>query len=122
MRMPKIPAWTARLALLQPLHAVVPAGEKEALEPLLTVGHSETGPESVARIHGFSQTLQWRSSGSGVVAVKEALCRPSGTFLQTRLAVKIIPADGRELRGKALGMNGKIDLASALIDPPRTCR
>ena len=63
------------------------------------------------------------SSGSGVLVSKEGLVlTASHVSGKPGRAVKIILADGRELKGKALGMNGKTDSGLVRYDPLKTYR
>ncbi|HCE06744.1 MAG TPA: hypothetical protein DEQ62_10470, partial [Verrucomicrobiales bacterium] len=124
MRMPKIIfTIAALLALLQPLHAVVPAWEKEAPETVADLLAIQKQVQKVLpKCMAATVTLQMGgSSGSGVVVNKEGLVLTAGHVSgKPGRAVKIILADGRELKGKALGMNGKTDSGLVQItDPPK---
>lgn len=124
MRMPKIIFTTAALlALFQPLHAVVPAWEKEAPETVADLLAIQKQVQKVLpKCMAATVTLQMGgSSGSGVVVNKEGLVLTAGHVSgKPGRAVKIILADGRELKGKALGMNGKTDSGLVQItDPPK---
>ena len=124
MRMLKIIVTiTALLALLQPLHAVVPAWEKEAPETVADLLAIQKQVQKVLpKCMAATVTLQMGgSSGSGVLVSKKGLVLTAGHVSgKPGRAVKIILADGRELKGKALGMNGKTDSGLVQItDPPK---
>lgn len=124
MKMPKhIYTLAALVALAQPLVAAMPAWEKEAPETvadLLAIQKQvqKVLPECMAA----TVTLQMGgSSGSGVIVNKEGLVLTAGHVSgKPGRAVTVVLADGRRLKGKALGMHKGDDSGMVQIsDPPK---
>ena len=122
MNMRKIICLLSLLIFWQAAIADKPAWEKEAPESLSDLISIQKQVQKVLpRCMAATVTLQMGgSSGSGVVVNKEGLVLTAGHVSgQPGRAVKIILADGRELKGKALGMNGDTDSGLVQItDPP----
>ena len=99
-----------------------PAWEKEAPESVSDlIAIQKQVQKILPKCMAATVTLQMGgSSGSGVVVNKEGLVLTAGHVSgKPGRSVKIILADGRELKGKALGMNGDTDSGLVQItDPP----
>ena len=123
MNMRKIICLLSLLTFWQPVLADKPAWEKEAPESVADLLAIQKQVQQVLpKCMAATVTLQMGgSSGSGVVVSKEGLVLTAGHVSgKPGRAVKIILADGRELKGKALGMNGDTDSGLVQItDPPK---
>jgi len=123
MNMRKIICLLPLLTFWQPVHADKPAWEKEAPESVADLLAIQKQVQQVLpKCMAATVTLQMGgSSGSGVVVSKEGLVLTAGHVSgKPGREVKIILADGRELKGKALGMNGDTDSGLVQItDPPK---
>ena len=122
MNMRKIICLLALLIFWKPALADQPAWEKEAPESVSDLIAIQKQVQKVLpKCMAATVTLQMGgSSGSGVVVSKEGLVLTAGHVSgKPGRAVKIILADGRELKGKALGQNGETDSGLVQItDPP----
>ena len=122
MNMHKIFCLFSVLIFWQPVFADKPAWEKEAPESVADLIAIQKQVQKVLpKCMAATVTLQMGgSSGSGVVVSKEGLVLTAGHVSgKPGRAVKIILADGRELKGKALGQNGETDSGLVQItDPP----
>ena len=122
MKMCKIICLLSLLIFWQPAIADKPAWEKEAPESVSDlIAIQKQVQKILPKCMAATVTLQMGgSSGSGVVVNKEGLVLTAGHVSgKPGRSVKIILADGRELKGKALGMNGDTDSGLVQItDPP----
>tara|TARA_B100001939_G_scaffold345263_1_gene361426 strand:- start:1084 stop:2130 length:1047 start_codon:yes stop_codon:yes gene_type:complete len=124
MKMPN-PIYTvvALVALAQPAWAAVPAWEKEAPETVADLIAIQKQVQKVLpKAMAATVTLQMGgSSGSGVVVNKEGLVLTAGHVSgKPGRAVTVVLADGRRLKGKALGMHKGDDSGMVqIIDPPK---
>jgi serine protease Do len=122
MNMHKIYCLLSLLFFCQQGLADKSAWEKEAPESVADLIAIQKQVQKVLpKCMAATVTLQMGgSSGSGVVVNKEGLVLTAGHVSGTPgRSVKIILADGRELKGKALGMNGDTDSGLVQIaDPP----
>ena len=122
MIMPKIYFLLLFLFSWQSAIADKPAWEKEAPDSVSDLIAIQKQVQKVLpKCMAATVTLQMGgSSGSGVVVNKEGLVLTAGHVSGTPgRSVKIILADGRELRGKALGKNDGTDSGLVQItDPP----
>ena len=122
MYMRKISCLLSLLIFWQVALADTPAWEKEAPESVTDlIAIQKQVQKILPKCMAATVTLQMGgSSGSGVVVNKEGLVLTAGHVSGTPgRSVKIILADGRELKGKALGMNGDTDSGLVQItDPP----
>jgi serine protease Do len=122
MNMRKIICLLSLLIFWQPAIADKPAWEKEAPESISDlIAIQKQVQKILPKCMAATVTLQMGgSSGSGVVVNKEGLVLTAGHVSgKPGRSVKIILADGRELKGKALGMNGDTDSGLVQItDPP----
>ena len=122
MNMRKIICLLSLLIFWQPAIADKPAWEKEAPESVSDlIAIQKQVQKILPKCMAATVTLQMGgSSGSGVVVNKEGLVLTAGHVSgKPGRSVKIILADGRELKGKALGMNGDTDSGLVQItDPP----
>ena len=112
----------ALLALTLPVSAAIPAWEKEAPESVADLLAIQKQVQTVLKkCMDATVTLQMGgSSGSGVIVNKEGLVLTAG-HVSGRLgrAVTVVLADGRKLKGKALGMHKGSDSGMVRItDPP----
>lgn len=122
MKMRKIICLLSLLIFWQTALADKPAWEKEAPESVSDlIAIQKQIQKILPKCMAATVTLQMGgSSGSGVVVNKEGLVLTAGHVSgKPGRSVKIILADGRELKGKALGMNGDTDSGLVQItDPP----
>ena len=122
MNMRKIICLLLLLIFWQPSFADKPAWEKEAPESVSDlIAIQKQVQKILPKCMAATVTLQMGgSSGSGVVVNKEGLVLTAGHVSgKPGRSIKIILADGRELKGKALGMNGDTDSGLVQItDPP----
>ena len=122
MNMHKFICLLSLLVFWQPAIADKPAWEKEAPESISDlIAIQKQVQKILPKCMAATVTLQMGgSSGSGVVVNKEGLVLTAGHVSgKPGRSIKIILADGRELKGKALGMNGDTDSGLVQItDPP----
>ena len=122
MRNMKIQFIGGLMAVVVPLSAAIPAWEKEAPENVADLLAIQKQVQSVLKkCMAATVTLQMGgSSGSGVIVNQDGLVLTAGHVSGTPgRAVTIVLADGRKLKGKALGMHRGSDSGMVRItDPP----
>jgi len=110
------------MVFMLPLSAAIPAWEKEAPENVADLLAIQKQVQSVLKkCMAATVTLQMGgSSGSGVIVNQDGLVLTAGHVSGTPgRAVTIVLADGRKLKGKALGMHRGSDSGMVRItDPP----
>ena len=118
----KIQFIAALMALVLPLCAAIPAWEKEAPESIADLLAIQKQVQSVLKkCMAATVTLQMGfSSGSGVIVNKDGLVLTAGHVSgRPGRAVTVVLADGRRLKGKALGAHKGSDSGMVRItDPP----
>ncbi len=122
MRNMKIQFIGGLMAVVVPLSAAIPAWEKEAPENVADLLAIQKQVQSVLKkCMAATVTLQMGgSSGSGVIVNQDGLVLTAGHVSGTPgRAVTIVLADGRKLKGKALGAHRGSDSGMVRItDPP----
>ena len=110
------------MAVVLPLSAAIPAWEKEAPESIADLLAIQKQVQSVLKkCMAATVTLQMGgSSGSGVIVNKDGLVLTAGHVSgRPGRAVTVVLADGRRLKGKALGAHKGSDSGMVRItDPP----
>ncbi len=117
----KTPFAAVLLALALPLSAATPAWEKEAPENVADLLAIQKQVQSVLKkCMAATVTLQMGgSSGSGVIVDKDGLVLTAGHVSgRPGLSVTVVLADGRELKGKALGRGGSDSGMVRITNPP----
>jgi len=122
MRNLKIKFVAFLMAVVLPLSAAIPAWEKEAPESIADLLAIQKQVQSVLKkCMAATVTLQMGgSSGSGVIVNKDGLVLTAGHVSgRPGRAVTVVLADGRRLKGKALGAHKGSDSGMVRItDPP----